>query len=265
MINEKKVVVVLPAYNAEKTLEQTVSEIPACVDECILVDDSSTDATAATARGLGLQVHVHERNRGYGGNQKTCYAAALGEGADIVVMLHPDYQYSPRLVEPMASMIAHGVYDVVLGSRILGGSALKGGMPVYKYGANRLLTLLQNLAIGAKLSEYHTGLRAYSRETLLSLPFNANSEDFVFDNQILAQCIYLGARIGEVSCPAKYFPEASSIDFRRSVVYGCGVMKTTVDYLAARLGLYRKPIFCFPPSHLESRSESAPRSAESIP
>lgn len=265
MINGKKVVVVLPAYNAEKTLRQTVREIPGCVDECILVDDSSADATAAVGRGLGLQVHVHVRNRGYGGNQKTCYAAALGEGADIVVMLHPDYQYSPRLVEPMASMIAHGVYDVVLGSRILGGSALRGGMPVYKYAANRLLTLIQNLALGAKLSEYHTGLRAYSRETLLSLPFNANSEDFVFDNQILAQCIYLEARIGEVSCPASYFPEASSIDFRRSVVYGCGVMKTTVDYVAARLGLYRTPVFRFPPCYLKGRSASAQKSAKSVP
>jgi glycosyltransferase involved in cell wall biosynthesis len=268
MINNKKVVVVLPAYNAERTLEQTFREIAGEVDTCILVDDYSADATAVLARRLGLQVHVHERNRGYGGNQKTCYAAALDAGADVVVMLHPDYQYSPRLVEPMASMIAHGVYDIVLGSRILGGGALKGGMPRYKYIANRALTLTQNLALGAKLSEYHTGLRAYSREMLLSLPFNANSEDFVFDNQLLAQCVYLGARIGEVSCPTRYFPEASSINLRRSIVYGCGVLKTTADFVAARIGLYRKPIFNFPPSQLKpqnARGMSISRSLESLP
>ena len=178
MINEKKVVAVLPAYNAEKTLARTVSEIPNAVDVCILVDDHSTDGTAALARKLGLEVHEHASNRGYGGNQKTCYAAALNAGADIVVMLHPDYQYSPLLVEPMASMIAYGVYDLVLGSRILGGGALSGGMPVYKYISNRVLTLVQNLALGAKLSEYHTGFRAYSRDMLLSLPLHANSEDF---------------------------------------------------------------------------------------
>jgi len=254
MINGKKVVAVLPAYNAEKTLRQTVQEIPNAVDACILVDDHSTDATAALARQLGLQVHIHERNRGYGGNQKTCYAAALEAGADIVVMLHPDYQYSPLLVEPMASMIAFGVYDLVLGSRILGGGALRGGMPVHKYVANRALTLIQNIALGAKLSEYHTGFRAYSRDLLMSLPLSANSEDFVFDNQLLAQCIYLGARIGEVSCPTRYFPEASSINLRRSTVYGFGVLKTTADCLAARLGLYRKPIFDFPPLQLKPRS-----------
>ena len=254
MINGKKVVAVLPAYNAEKTLQQTVQEIPSAVDACILVDDHSTDATAALATELGLQVHIHERNRGYGGNQKTCYAAALEAGADIVVMLHPDYQYSPLLVEPMASMIAFGVYDLVLGSRILGGGALRGGMPVHKYVANRALTLIQNIALGAKLSEYHTGFRAYSRDLLMSLPLSANSEDFVFDNQLLAQCIYLGARIGEVSCPTRYFPEASSINLRRSTVYGFGVLKTTADCLAARLGLYRKPIFDFPPLQLKPRS-----------
>ena len=220
MINGKKIVAVLPAYNAEKTLTRTVSEIPDAVDTCILVDDHSTDATVAMARDLGLQVHAHECNRGYGGNQKTCYAAALNEGADIVVMLHPDYQYSPLLVEPMASMIAYDVYDMVLGSRILGGGALRGGMPVYKYISNRALTLFQNLLLGAKLSEYHTGFRAYSREMLLSLPLSANSEDFAFDNQLLAQCIYLGARIGEISCPTRYFPEASSINLRRSTIYG---------------------------------------------
>jgi glycosyltransferase involved in cell wall biosynthesis len=250
MINGKRIVVVLPAYNAEKTLRHTVREIPQAVDACILVDDYSTDATAELARELGLQVHEHGQNRGYGGNQKTCYAAALDAGADIVVMLHPDYQYSPLLVEPMASMIAFGLYDLVLGSRILGGGALDGGMPVYKYYSNRALTFIQNLLLGAKLSEYHTGFRAYSREMLLSLPLEANSDDFVFDNQLLAQSIYLGARIGELSCPTRYFPEASSINLRRSTEYGLGVLKTTFDCVAARMGFYRKPIFDFPPLQL---------------
>jgi len=254
MINHKKVVAVLPAYNAEKTLQRTVQEIPPSVDACILVDDHSTDETASLAQQIGLQVHVHERNRGYGGNQKTCYHAALDAGADIVVMLHPDYQYSPLLVEPMASMIAFGVYDIVLGSRILGGGAIRGGMPRHKYYANRALTLIQNLALGAKLSEYHTGFRAYTRELLMSIPFDANSDDFVFDNQLLAQCIFLGARMGEVSCPTHYFPEASSINFRRSTIYGFGVLKTTADCVAARLGLYRKPIFEFPPVQLKPQS-----------
>ena len=264
MVHDKKVIVVLPAFNAERTLGQTVQEISGSVDGCILVDDGSTDGTVDIAGRLGLDVLVHARNRGYGGNQKTCYAAALDAGADIVVMLHPDYQYSPQLVAPMASMIAYGVYDIVLGSRILGGGALRGGMPPYKYAANRALTLFQNLALGAKLSEYHTGLRAYSRELLLSLPIEANSDDFVFDNQLLAQCIYLGARIGEVSCPTRYFPEASSINLRRSVTYGLGVLKTTVDCAAARAGLYRRPIFQFPPLHLRARNEFISQSAEEI-
>lgn len=264
MINNKKVVAVLPAYNAEKTLRRTVQEIPPTVDTCILVDDQSTDETAALAQRLGLQVHVHERNRGYGGNQKTCYAAALEAGADIVVMLHPDYQYSPLLVEPMASMVAFGVYDIVLGSRILGGGALRGGMPRHKYVANRLLTLVQNLALGAKLSEYHTGFRAYSRDLLKSLPLDANSDDFVFDNQLLAQCIYLGARIGELSCPTRYFPEASSINLRRSTVYGFGVLQTTADCMAARLGLYRKPIFAFPPLQLKPQTVSLPATLKEV-
>ena len=264
MINHKKIVVVLPAYNAEKTLQRTVQEIPPSVDTIVLVDDHSVDATADLAHRLGLQVHVHEQNRGYGGNQKTCYAAALKAGADIVVMLHPDYQYSPRLVEPMASMIAFGVYDLVLGSRILGGGAVRGGMPRHKYVANRMLTLIQNLALGAKLSEYHTGFRAYSRQMLLSLPLEANSDDFVFDNQLLAQCIYLGARIGEVSCPTLYFPEASSINFRRSTVYGFGVLKTTADCMAARLGLYRKPIFNFPPLQLKPQTISLSSSLKEV-
>jgi glycosyltransferase involved in cell wall biosynthesis len=264
MINGKKVVAVLPAYNAERTLQRTVHEIPSSVDECILVDDHSTDETAALGRELGLCVHVHERNRGYGGNQKTCYSAALQSGADIVVMLHPDYQYSPLLVEPMASMIAFGVYDLVLGSRILGGGALRGGMPVHKYIANRALTLIQNLALGAKLSEYHTGFRAYSREMLLSLPLNANSDDFVFDNQLLAQCIYLGARIGEVSCPTRYFPEASSINLRRSTIYGFGVLKTTAACVAARAGIYRSTIFHFPPLQLGPHHVSAAPALEEV-
>src|SRR5579871_3337825 len=264
MINDKKVVAVLPAYNAARTLQQTVNEIPASVDTCILVDDHSSDETAAMAKRLGLEVYVHERNRGYGGNQKTCYAAALKAGADIVVMLHPDYQYCPHLVQPMASMIASGVYDIVLGSRILGGGALRGGMPRHKYIANRALTFIQNLALGAKLSEYHTGFRAYSRELLLSLPLEANSDDFVFDNQLLAQCIYLGARIGEVSCPTRYFPEASSINFRRSTIYGFGVLKTTADCLAARLGFYRKPIFDFPPLQLKPEAARVPAAFEEV-
>jgi len=265
MINDKRVVVVLPAYNAEKTLKLTVQEISTGVDDCILVDDHSSDATVELARSLGLQVHTHDRNRGYGGNQKTCYAAALKAGADIVVMVHPDYQYSPRLVVPMAEMIAYGIYDIVLGSRILGGGALRGGMPVYKYIANRALTLFQNLALHAKLSEYHTGLRAYSRELLLSLPLSANSEDFVFDNQLLAQCIYLNARIGEVSCPTSYFPEASSINLRRSTIYGFGVLQTTLDCFAARTGLYRKPTFDFPPLQLTSQSRSLSQAVKENP
>ncbi len=255
MINGKKIVAVLPAYNAERTLARTISEVPDAVDTCILVDDCSTDGTVALAQQLGLQVYQHDRNRGYGGNQKTCYKAALDQGADIVVMLHPDYQYSPKLVEPMASMIAYGVYDLVLGSRILGGGALRGGMPIYKYISNRALTLIQNLALGAKLSEYHTGFRAYSRQMLQSLPLEANSDDFVFDNQLLAQSIYLGAKIGEISCPTRYFAEASSISLRRSTIYGFNVLKTTLDCVAARAGLYRKAIFDFPPLLLETEIE----------
>lgn len=245
MINNKKVVAVLPAYNAEKTLERTVDEIPSTVDAVILVDDHSTDETAALAHRLGLQVHIHPENRGYGGNQKTCYREALDAGADVVVMLHPDYQYSPLLVEPMASMIAFGVYDIVLGSRILGGGALRGGMPVYKYISNRCLTLFENLMLGAKLSEYHTGFRAYSRELLLRLPLEANSDDFVFDNQLLAQCIYLGARIGELSCPTRYFPEASSINVRRSMIYGMGVLGTTWECWLAKRGIRSSPRYQF--------------------
>jgi glycosyltransferase involved in cell wall biosynthesis len=243
LINGKRIVVVLPAYNAARTLEATVRELPDIVDERILVDDHSGDATAEVARRLGLTVHVHERNRGYGGNQKTCYALALGHGADVVVMIHPDYQYSPLLVTAMASMVTSGVYDLALGSRILGGGALRGGMPRYKYVANRALTAFQNLVMGAHLSEYHTGYRAFSRELLLSLPLEKNSDDFLFDNQMLAQAIMAGARIGEISCPTKYFPEASSINFRRSSVYGLGVLRTAIEYRLAKWGIYRAPVF----------------------
>ena len=243
MINGKRVVVVLPAYNAARTLEATVRELPDIVDERILVDDHSGDATAEVARRLGLTVHVHERNRGYGGNQKTCYALALQHGADVVVMIHPDYQYSPLLVTAMASMVASGVYDLALGSRILGGGALRGGMPRYKYIANRALTAFQNFVMGAHLSEYHTGYRAFSRNLLLSLPLEKNSDDFVFDNQMLAQAIMAGARIGEISCPTKYFPEASSINFRRSSIYGLGVLRTAIEYRLARWGIHRTPVF----------------------
>jgi glycosyltransferase involved in cell wall biosynthesis len=246
LINGKKIVVVLPAYNAEKTLEVTVRELPEIVDERILVDDHSSDATAELARRLGLTVEVHPRNRGYGGNQKTCYAKALEAGADVVVMLHPDYQYNPLLVTPIATMIAYGVYDLALGSRILGGGALRGGMPLYKYVSNRFLTAFQNLMMGAKLSEYHTGFRAFSRELLCALPLERNSDDFVFDNQMLAQAVLAGARIGEISCPTRYFPEASSINFRRSSIYGLGVLKTSVLLRLARWGWYRSKIFQFP-------------------
>ena len=246
MINEKKIVVVLPAYNAEKTLEVTVRELPGIVDERILVDDHSSDATAALARKLGLTVEVHPQNRGYGGNQKTCYAKALEAGADVVVMLHPDYQYNPLLVTPIATMIAYGVYDLALGSRILGGGALRGGMPLYKYVSNRFLTAFQNLLMGAKLSEYHTGFRAFSRELLCALPLDRNSDDFVFDNQMLAQAVLAGARIGEISCPTRYFPEASSINFRRSSIYGLGVLRTSLLLRLARWGWYRSKIFRFP-------------------
>ena len=238
MINGKRIVVVLPAYNAAKTLEATVREIPDVVDECILVDDNSRDETAEVARRLGLVVEVHPKNRGYGGNQKTCYAKALEHKADVVVMLHPDYQYTPLLVTPLATMIAYGVYDVALGSRILGGGALSGGMPLYKYVANRFLTAFQNEMMGAKLSEYHTGFRAFSKELLQSLPLEENSDDFVFDNQFLAQAVLRGARIGEISCPTKYFAEASSINFRRSSIYGLGVLKTSIEFRMAKWGLY---------------------------
>ncbi len=228
MINGKRVVVVMPAYNAAKTLEKTVSELPDIVDARILVDDRSADETVQIAERLGLLVFVHERNYGYGRNQLTCYREALAARADIVVMIHPDYQYTPLLITAMASLIAFGVYDVVLGSRILGGGAIKGGMPLYKYVANRFLTAFQNVFTRAKLSEYHTGFRAFSKQVLMDLPLLENSDDFVFDNEVLAQCIIFHYRIGEVSCPTKYFPEASSVNFARSVKYGFGVLSTTL-------------------------------------
>ena len=243
MINGKRIAVVMPAYNAAKTLEKTVREIPETVDLKILVDDHSTDETVQIAEKLGLQVFVHEKNYGYGRNQQTCYREALGAGAEIVVMVHPDYQYTPLLVTAMAGMIAYGVYDVVLGSRIIGGGALKGGMPFYKYVANRFLTAFQNVFTGAKLSEYHTGFRAFSKDVLMNLPLLENSDDFVFDNEMLAQSIYFGFRIGEVSCPTKYCEEASSINFARSVKYGLGVLATTLKYRLRKLGIARFRLF----------------------
>jgi len=244
MLNGKRIVVVLPAYNAAKTLEMTYGEIPfEFVDDVLLVDDASRDDTAEVARRLGIRTVIHEENKGYGGNQKTCYRTALDLGADIVVMLHPDYQYTPRLITAMASMIAYGEFDAVLASRILGIGALKGGMPRYKYIANRFLTLVENILLGHKLSEYHTGYRAFSREILERLPLERNSDDFVFDNQMLAQIVWFGYRIGEVSCPTKYFEEASSINFRRSVVYGLGVLKTAAQFRMNKLGLLNSPVF----------------------
>lgn len=233
----------MPAFNAAKTLERTVREIPEIVDIKILVDDHSTDETVQISERLGLQVFVHQKNYGYGRNQQTCYREALAAGADIVVMVHPDYQYTPLLVTAMASMIGFGVFDVVLGSRILGGRARSGGMPLYKYVANRFLTAFQNVFTGAKLSEYHTGYRAFSRTVLLSVPLLENSDDFVFDNEMLAQCIHFGYRIGEVSCPTKYFGDASSINFARSVKYGFGVLSTSLKYWTQNRGLLRWRIF----------------------
>src|ERR1700674_5805637 len=230
MINGKRIPVVLPAYNAAKTLEATVRELPDLVDIRILVDDHSSDETVKLAKALGLKCFIHDRNYGYGRNQQTCYREALAEGADVILMVHPDYQYTPLLVTAMASMVAYGVYDVVLGSRIIGGRALLGGMPIYKYVANRFLTAFENLFLGIKLSEYHTGYRAFSRKVLLELPLLENSDDFVFDNQVLAQCVHFGFRIGKVSCPTKYFEYASSISFRCSVTYGLGVIGTTLRF-----------------------------------
>jgi glycosyltransferase involved in cell wall biosynthesis len=244
MLAGKKIAVILPAYNAARTLQRTYDEIPRdIVDDVILTDDASSDGTAELARTLGIHTLVHNSNRGYGGNQKTCYGAALERGADIVVMLHPDYQYAPKLVTAMASMIASEEFDVVLGSRILGRGALVSGMPVYKYIANRVLTLLQNIALGQKLSEYHTGYRAWSRAVLETLPLDRCSDDFVFDNQMVAMAIHRDFRIGEISCPARYFPEASSINVRRSIIYGLGVLLTSAEFRLHRMGFIRSRLF----------------------
>ena len=240
MLNKQKIVVVLPAYKAELTLAKTCAEIDrTVVDEVILVDDASGDHTVEIAKKLDLRVFVHEKNTGYGGNQKTCYREALKLGADIVVMLHPDYQYTPRLLIAMASMLAYGEYDMALGSRILVKGALKGGMPFYKYVSNRILTALENLLLNAKFSEYHTGYRAYTAKLLRTLPFEKNSDDFVFDNQLIVQAVHHRFKIGEISCPARYFPEASSINFRRSVQYGLGVLGCALHYRLARWGIHK--------------------------
>lgn len=244
MINGKKVIAVLPAYNAEKTLVKTVQDIPfGAVDQILLVDDKSSDKTVTIAKRLGLDVFLHEQNLGYGGNQKTCYRQALTKDADVIVMLHPDYQYEPKLILAMASPICYGVYHVMLGSRILGGEAVSGGMPRIKYWVNRILTLFQNLVFRRKLSEYHTGYRAFHKDVLKSIPFEHNSNGFVFDNQILAQIIFHGYKIGEVSCPTRYFPEASSIGWQRGIQYAVGCMWTSVQFILEKCKLAHFAIF----------------------
>jgi len=260
MYRDKKVVVVMPAYNAARTLRQTYDEVKAqeVVDTIILVDDNSKDDTASLARQLeGIQVHVHERNLGYGGNQKTCYRLALQAGADIVIMIHPDYQYTPKLIPAMVSIIATGLHPCVLGSRILGGYALKGGMPLWRYVSNRVLTLIENLLLGAKLSEYHTGYRAFSREILVKLCLADNSDDFVFDNQMLAQVLWHGFTIAEISCPTRYFSEASSINFSRSIKYGFGCVNTAVRFRLAKMGLLRCRLFQADPRQITGPPVSA--------
>jgi len=244
MFANRRICVVLPAYNAARTLEMTFHEIPVdVVDDVILVDDASTDDTLRLAKNLGVFAVRHDHNKGYGGNQKTCYRLALERGADIVIMLHPDYQYTPKLLLPMVAMLCSGLFDVVIGSRILGIGAPASGMPRYKYIANRLLTYIQNVLLGHKLSEYHTGYRAFTRPVIESVPLERNSDDYVFDNQMISQIIYLGFRVGEISCPARYFSEASSINFYRSVIYGLGVLRTCVSFRLARLGFDRGTIF----------------------
>ena len=244
MLNGKRICVVMPAYNAEKTLKKTYDEIPKdIVDNVILTDDASTDETVKVSRELDIKTFVHTENKGYGGNQKTCYQAALERGADIVIMLHPDYQYTPKLILPMASMMTEGLFDAVIGSRILGNKAMMGGMPLYKYVSNRILTLSENLLIQQKLSEYHTGYRAFSRKVLETIPLMENSDDFVFDNQMLCQTLYFGFDVGEVSCPTLYFDDASSISFSRSVTYGMGVMQTAMKYAMARRSMGHFRIF----------------------
>jgi glycosyltransferase involved in cell wall biosynthesis len=244
MINNKIITIVLPAYNAEKTLESTYKEIPFdIVDNVVLVDDNSKDNTLEVANRIGIKhIVVHEKNKGYGGNQKSCYNKALELNSDIVIMVHPDYQYTPKLIHSMAYLIANEVYEVVLGSRILGKGALKGGMPMYKYVFNRFLTFSQNILMNQKLSEYHTGYRAFSRKVLLSINFSANSDDFVFDNEMLAQIFYAGFEIAEITCPTKYFTESSSINFKRSVKYGVGVLRTSLLYFMAKTGIYKSHI-----------------------
>ena len=259
MLHGKKVVVVLPAYRAEKTVERTYREIPRdVVDEVLLVDDAGGDRTAEIARSLGIRTFVHPTNLGYGGNQKTCYSQALAIGADIVVMVHPDYQYDPRLITAMAAMVASGIYDVVLGSRILGNTARRGGMPLWKYAANRFLTATENLLLGCKLSEYHTGYRAFSKPVLQRLALLANSNDFVFDNQMLAQAVAADFNLGEISCPTKYFPEASSINFRRSCKYGFGVLGVSAQFRLWKMGLIKPLIFSDDPSLRLSAEPSSP-------
>jgi glycosyltransferase involved in cell wall biosynthesis len=244
VVNGQQVLVVLPAYNAEKTLDRTLAEIPpGVVDAILLVDDASADGTVAKAADLGIPYLVHPENRGYGGNQKTCYREALRRGADIVVMLHPDYQYTPRLIGAMAWLVASGEFDIVLGSRILGTGALKGGMPRYKYVANRFLTAVENILLGTKLSEFHTGYRAFSRHVLATLPLEENSDDFVFDNQMLAQAVWFDFKIGEISCPTRYFAEGSSINLRRSIIYGLGVLRTAFQFRLHKWGLLRTSLF----------------------
>lgn len=245
MINNKRIIVVLPAYNAGKTLLNTYNEIPFdIVDDVILVDDNSTDNTVEVANQLGIKNIIrHNNNLGYGGNQKSCYNKAMELDADIVIMLHPDYQYTPKLIHSMSYLIANDVYPVVIGSRILGKGALKGGMPLYKYISNRFLTLFQNVLMNQKLSEYHTGYRAYSKQVLSAIDFNKNSDDFIFDNQFLAQIFYKGFEVAEITCPTKYFEEASSINFRRSLQYGLGVMKTSVEYFLCKSKMYKSKLF----------------------
>lgn len=244
MLEGKKIIVVMPAYNAEQTIERTYLDIPkGLVDEVLVVDDHSRDKTVEVCRRLGLQVFVHEDNRGYGANQKTCYREALKMGADVVIMLHPDYQYPPRLINAMASLVASGMFDVVLGSRILGGFALKGGMPLYKYISNRFLTFFENMLSGAKLSEYHTGYRAFSRQVLLNLPLLEDSDDFIFDNQVLVQAIRFGYKIGELTAPSRYAKDSSSISLKRSMVYGLGVIATSLALFLDRLNLVKSRIF----------------------
>ncbi len=259
MLHGRKIVVVMPAYNAERTLRRTVDEIPRdVVDALLLVDDASRDETVTLAASLGIPTFVHRRNFGYGRNQKTCYTLALDLSADIVVMLHPDYQYPPRLITAMASLIASDQFDVVLGSRILGTGALAGGMPRYKYLANRMLTFVQNVLLDYKLSEYHTGYRAFSRQVLLSLPLGENSDDFLFDNQMLAQAIYFGHRVGEITCPTRYFDEASSIPLGRAVRYGLGVLQTSAQFWCARHGLTRPKLFSSAGRTLDAEREQPP-------